>query len=650
LRKRLQSGPKLALSPSKLEWALLLLALFTAAVLRFWELGQIPSGLYRDEAFNGLDALKVLDGNLALFFPANNGREPLYIYLTSLAIAVWGRSIFAVRFAAALVGTLSTIPIFGLGKIWFGRRAGILAAFLWAITLWPVHLSRVGLRTILIVPILAGTFWLATAAYRKQSAWLMAAAGIVYGLGFYSYLAYRFTPLLLVLLAIYLILTGRGKQIWPPALWFAAGTAVSLAPFAYTIWQEPQFFLGRSGQVSILNPDVYGDSVFGALGRNILAAAGMFLWRGDHILRHNPIGRPVFDPLLAVPFVIGLGLCVKHWREVAAMTLLLWLIVMLGPTILAADAPHFLRAAGVLPAAVLVPAIGLAWLWGWERLPDASGGVLVGALLLGSLIWTVHDYLAYVRDPQLDFAFEAAATELAEEINAGLEQGDVFLDGRLWTSWPSLAFLTTDENAIRRYESADDLPASAATPARIFAWPYDSLEFVADLISPPVLVTVEDGALTRGDLEETAYPLYVQYALDAISDVEAEPLAIFGDQIVLQALDVTQIDPYRVKVDIYWQSESAVNEDLTVFAHVLGSQGIAAQVDRPLGAGRWAGQWWRPGVRLHETYVISLEEPFDPSQQQIAVGLYSSNSGERLPVKDAASGQEIGDVWVYNED
>ena len=60
---------------------MLLLAVGLAAALRFYRLGEWPPGPYRDEAYNGLDALGVLNGRHALFFPANNGREPLYLSL-----------------------------------------------------------------------------------------------------------------------------------------------------------------------------------------------------------------------------------------------------------------------------------------------------------------------------------------------------------------------------------------------------------------------------------------------------------------------------------------------------------------------------------------------------------------------------------------
>lgn len=68
-----------------------------AAVLRLVAIDHLPPGLYHDEAFNGLDTLSVLRGQTPIFFPANNGREPLFIYLLAIAVAVLGRTPGALR-------------------------------------------------------------------------------------------------------------------------------------------------------------------------------------------------------------------------------------------------------------------------------------------------------------------------------------------------------------------------------------------------------------------------------------------------------------------------------------------------------------------------------------------------------------------------
>ncbi|MEJ2748415.1 MAG: glycosyltransferase family 39 protein, partial [Anaerolineae bacterium] len=349
---------------------MLLFLLILAAILRFWQLGKLPPGLYRDEAFNGLDALRVLNGQHAIFFPANNGREPAYIYLTALFVGLLGRSALAVRLGAAVTGTLTTLLVYKLAQTWYGRIPAFFAAFTWAVTLWPIHLSRIGLRPILLAPLLAATLWLGTLAYRQQKSWLWLLAGLVYGAAYYTYLAVRFTPVLLLALAVYLMWRGRWRRLWPGVVWFGLGTAVALTPFAILTLQQPDILLGRTGQVSILNTAVNGGHLWSTLWQQTGRALGMFLWRGDTILRHNPAGRPVFDWFMALPFLVGLGWCVKNWRRPAAMALLLWTAVMLGPTILAADTPHFLRASGLLPGVVILPAIGLAQIWQWPRLPQ----------------------------------------------------------------------------------------------------------------------------------------------------------------------------------------------------------------------------------------------------------------------------------------
>ena len=67
--------------------AALLLITALAAFLRFWQLDRIPPGFHYDEAFEALEAWRVLTrpGYHPIFFPGNFGVEPMFIYLTALA-------------------------------------------------------------------------------------------------------------------------------------------------------------------------------------------------------------------------------------------------------------------------------------------------------------------------------------------------------------------------------------------------------------------------------------------------------------------------------------------------------------------------------------------------------------------------------------
>ncbi len=637
--------PKRLLSSLQTGWALLLFILILAGGLRFWQLAQLPPGLYRDEAFNGLDALDVLDGQQAWFFPANNGREPAYIYLTALFVAIFGRSALAVRLGAAVVGTLTTGLVYLLARAWYGRSTGLLAAFTWAVTLWPVHLSRIGLRPILLAPFLAAAFWLGTLAYRRRQQWLWLIAGLVYGAGFYTYLAIRFTPLLLAALAFYLLARGKGKGLWPGLLWFGLGTAVSLIPFTFLVIQQPDILLGRAGQVSILNTAVNGGDLWASVWQRGWQALGLFLWQGDTILRHNPAGRPLFDWFMAAPFLVGLGWCGRHWRRSAAMALLLWTAVMLGPTILAADTPHFLRASGLLPGVVILPAIGLAQLWRWERLPARWRQGVVLFLMMGSLVMTVRDYERYGRAADTGYLFEQAARALAETVNASPADAAIFMDDRFWSGWPSIPFLVANPH-VSRFRPEAGLPSLPAA-SQLIVWPYAALDFIPPALPETALVRIESGPLHRGDLEPNAYPLYTRYLVSPAPDWPTT--ATFGNQLALHRPAVDLLDASTLQIDLTWSTETAVPRPLTLFIHILGPAGMAAQQDTPPGSDNWPHSWWRPGLLLYDRHIITLPEPFDPDRHQIIIGLYDSETKTRLPIFDPG-GNAASDSWELKID
>jgi 4-amino-4-deoxy-L-arabinose transferase-like glycosyltransferase len=646
---------------------LLLLVLFAAGLLRLWQLGEIPPGFYRDEAYNGLDAAGVLagehEGESPFYFEANNGREPAYIYLTSLAVALLGHTVTAVRITAALAGTLTTLPVYLLVRSWFNNRIGLTAAFLWAVTLWPVHLSRFGLRPILMPMIMALVFWMGTLAYRRSTAektaggmWFL--AGLFYGLAFYTYLAARFTPLLLLFLLGYLWFNGRKQKLFPGVLWFILGTALALLPLAALFVQRPEIIFGRAGQVSIFNPAISGGSTpLIVLLRQSLQALGLFFVQGDSILRHNPAGRPVFDLLMAGPFLLGVFWCLRNWRRPAAMFLLLWVLIMLGPTILAEDAPHFLRAAGVLPAAVVFPALGLEQIWKWDRLPGLSRPLLVGGLLLGSLALTVHDYFfEYGRQPETGYWFEAAARKLAENINTyEVFQNDLYLDQRYWDGWPALRFLVQEDRRPILFRPENVTPGRFGDSAVLYAWPYDGLEQTL-LGFAPGLVTTYRGEPAQGDLEASPYSFYSRYTVEPAPDWPV--LAKFDNSIQLRQANVLATGGQRgaggqlryehqqgLIIDLYWSTTEIIDDSLIVFVHVLGPEGIIAQSDSIPVQGNWPSQWWRPGFILQDRHIIDLAEGDDADLSQIIVGFYHADTKVRLAAF-RADGTPVGDTWL----
>ena len=153
---------------------------------------------------------------------------------------MWGENTFAVRFAAALSGTLTTLFVYLLGKSWWNRNIGLLSAWIWATTVWTIHLSRIGLRPILLLPILTAAIWLVTEAYKKNRLSLWFLAGLVYGLGFYTYLAIRLTPGFAILVFLWLWWFQRDRFPWRGLLVAGAGLGIALIPWGFLVLSQPE--------------------------------------------------------------------------------------------------------------------------------------------------------------------------------------------------------------------------------------------------------------------------------------------------------------------------------------------------------------------------------------------------------------------------
>lgn len=637
-----------------------------AAALRLFALGEIPPGLYHDEAFNGLDALDVLAGQWPVYFAANRGREPLFIYLIAATVGLLGRTPGALRLAAALCGTLTIPATYLMARAWFNRRVALLSAAVLAIMLWHVHLSRVGFRAVTLPLTTALALWLGAQAYRLRHWRNWPLAGLLYGLCFYAYLPIRFTPIVLAAFALYLLSTGRGRRLWPGAAWFAAGTMVALAPLVIYAVGHWDVVMGRPWQVSVFNPLINGGDLWGTLSRQLVGTLGMFFIRGDTIPRHNLPGRPVFDPLLGAAMVLGLARAMRARREVAPALTLIWVGLMLIPTWLAEDAPHFLRAVGVLPLLAIFPALGLDAAMGWLGRRGWAVVMACGTLVVG-LTATGWDYFVrYRTDPQTAYVFEDAATELAAEANrfvgvgwdgsglvahpslpppGGRGEGGVgrrvYVDRRLWDEWAAIPFLVPETARVTR------LPAEA-TPSPtdatlLLLWPYDGIEHYLDLLPRNARIEVHGGPLTRGDLEDAPYAAYVAYAADRRATRPAGYLARFGDQIALTDYAVEASDQ-EWQVRLEWEALASPVEDYTVFVHLRDGERLVAQDDGEPAGGHYPTRLWRSGDVVVDTHVLTPPEDWE-RKPWLVVGLYVWPTMERLEAV-ALSGEPLGDELV----
>jgi hypothetical protein len=420
-----------------------------AVFFRFYRLDELPIGLWRDEAANGLEALRVLDGQFALFYGT---REPLFIYLVAASIALLGRNPLAIRFAAAAAGAVTVPLTYLLVKKMLerdrrdARLVAALASCWLATSYWHVNFSRLGFRGVLLPLFAALTFYLfwsgwnqigARSSTRRVYAWF-SLAGASLGAALYTYTPARLLPLLLIPFFWPVVRDGwsaiRGRTQWRILRSTHAPTARALAvftccavlvsiPLGLHFLAEPKSLLPRSG-VSIFRADT-GEPLPLVLARNVARQLGMFGFLADPNTRHNPAGRPAFDLVTLALFATGSLFSLRRLRKVSYQFCVCGFLAMQLPALLTyPELPHSLRAIGALPVVYVFPALGLEASWSWVRARTASvkvrGSLAVGlglCLLLSAGI-SFRDYF----DPKVDEielvkAFDPRFVEIASVMN-----------------------------------------------------------------------------------------------------------------------------------------------------------------------------------------------------------------------------------------
>jgi hypothetical protein len=408
--------------------------------------------------------------------------------------------------------------------------------------------------------------------------------------------------------------------------------------------------------VSIFNPAIHGGSLPGALLDNTLKALGMFTWRGDDIARHNLPGRPVFDPLLGALFLAGVGLAAWRARRGPTYGLpLIWTAVMLLPTVLAEDTPHFLRGVGVLPVIALFPALALDALWqaGGRWRPPAGALARAGAALALGLAaaLTGRDYFArYGPAADTSYLFQAAAAELARAANvytAGAPDQQALVDQRFWDSFASVRFLLRPTPQVQFYVEGQR-PPSASAPLLLLAWPYEALPEATLALPAGALIEPRPGPLYRGDLETSPYPLYAHYTAEPCpAALCAGPaLAEFEGGLRLLTAEAAA-QPDGLALELTWQAPQAPWKDIQVFAQAWAAGEMIAQADGPLGTELYPSAWWPAGAVVRETrWLSATTEP----GVTVRVGMYDLTSLARYRRLDPGAGGQADYVEIVPEE
>jgi len=383
---------------------LLLVILITllAGFLRFYHIDSIPVSLYWDEAASAYNAYSITQTGKdeygtsfpVLFRSFEDYKMPGNIYLTAIAVLLFGLNEFSARFSSAFLGTLTVLCSYFLVKELLKLQknrlldgvapahahAGLLTAGLLAISPWHIQFSRTGFEANVAVFFLIVGVWFFILSLRKKIFFILSMGVLAVSMYFYLSM-HLFLPLFFLgLFIIFRRELGSMKKTVLAGIFVGLFIVLPLIPAMMSYGG-----LARVGQVNIITnseQDVYKEIVQidkssswiqkTIHNRRVVYAkkiitnyfshfSPQFLFiSGDQNGRHGPVGMGLLY-LWELPFLL-IGI-ILLWKSSGKLfwLVLLWILLAPIPASISVPSPHALRSLNILPMPQLLTALGVLY-------------------------------------------------------------------------------------------------------------------------------------------------------------------------------------------------------------------------------------------------------------------------------------------------
>jgi len=548
---------------------------------------------------------------------------PLYGFMLHVWMRLAGISELAVRWPSVLAAVVTISLTYRLGRLWLGRRAGVLAALFAAINpflVWYAQDARV--YALLIALVLAAIWQTWEAALRRRFAYWLAAGG----LWWLALFAHYFAIFPLACTGLALLVAPRTRMRWRAAVITALATGLAYLPLALYVaplllrhtkqWIQPvgigeavwriltTFSVGQQPDSAIIL------KMFGGVALAILLCAGSLA-----ALRRN---------LNSAPWLLALAL---------GPVVMAWLISLYRPIF----TEQYLISS--VPGALMMAAAGALALKG--ALPRGVwwSVTFAASLALAAFVSLPHYYFdpAYAKSPD----WRAVAAYL--QTTARPEEVVVL-------NLPDPAFY---------YYYRGPMPAVDSPPASldVVGLPAvetqlqtlrDHYQHIRFFFSPSPLYDLEGfvGQWLETCCEKTAdtfvYGFRVQtFDTPSGSLAARQPYPVeFEKGITLTGYRV--LNPQlrageAIHLTLYWTARGKVAESYTVFVHVLAADGYnVAGADSPPRNSAYPTDQWQAGEDVIDPHLVPLPADMPPGDYRLDVGLYRLDTGQRLMGREAS--------------
>jgi 4-amino-4-deoxy-L-arabinose transferase-like glycosyltransferase len=427
----------------KTYFILMTLVVLLAFFVRTYHISTLPPGVYPDEAVNGVDAITAnANHHWKLFYSNNNGREGLFMNLIALNFSLFGISVITLKIWSIIFGTLTILGMILLGEeLLASRRAGIVAGFLTATSFWAINFSRISFRAIMLPFVLVFTVFFLIRGIQKKKIIDYIFAGIFFGLGAHTYIAFRIAPLILIVLLLAFIVSRKRffATHWKEILAFSAAMILVALPILADFAIHPEYFNARTSEVSIFNPAVNQGHLLPMIGTSVGKSLAQFSFFGDQNWRHNLPPWPELFPIFGLFFLAGFLYFIYEffylaWRRIKygerserfilVSLLLSWFFAMLIPEAITNEVPHALRSIGTMPVALLLATFSLESTFNWldfskfYKKAKKIGWYLLIIIITISGIWSVKLYFVdWGGSKDVHGAFDQSYMNMANYLN-----------------------------------------------------------------------------------------------------------------------------------------------------------------------------------------------------------------------------------------
>lgn len=431
--------------------------LAVGAFFMVFRIDSYPPGLNHDAAWEGLYALRILQGEpFTPYTPEAWGRETMTFYFRAVSAWLLGPTLLAVQ-APGLVAGWLTLPFFyGWVRLMFGTRAALVATAFLAVSGWHLVFSRTGWRSDFQPVFMAATCFYFFRGVRDVRSVDFLLAGISLALTLNTYNGSRLFPAVFAVWAVLAVVQSWRvsaflRRYGLGIAFFAVAFLLAIAPLTFYALENWEVFMGRAA--ALRGASTFGDAVWATLGLFHYAGNG-----DDFFIREPALEFPA-----AVLLTFGLLWALLRWRDERAQFLLLGLCINLIPGLV--SKPNLNRNVGTMIFVYVFVGLGAVFLARQvQRVVPRLGAALLVVFSLAGLLVSYDDYLD--TTPRQIWGYYPETTVLGRYVKEIAPQYAIWVGGANFPrdSITYLSYPGEGDPMARVYEWLDDVTVLLRRP------------------------------------------------------------------------------------------------------------------------------------------------------------------------------------------